>query len=83
MLQYHVDTLVGRDILGELEAPTSARDLPTVFYAVTERGISLLKQTNLYDEIAVWNDVYNHFPVPADLQEIEEIERPTPDWYEQ
>lgn len=50
---------------------------------MTERGISLLKQTNLYDEIAVWNDVYNHVPVPADLQGIEEIERPTPDWYEQ
>lgn len=81
-LQRHLDTLVGRNILVKLEAPKSDRDLPAVFYAVTERGISLLKQTNLYDEIAVWNNVYNHVPVPDDLPRIEEMERPTPNWYE-
>lgn len=82
-LQHHLDTLVSCDILVELDAPKNQRNLPSVFYAVTERGISLLKQTNLYDEIAVWNDVYNHVPVPEDLQRIEDMERPTPDWYDQ
>jgi len=81
-LQYHVDTLVERGILAKLDAPESQRDLPSVFYAVSERGIKLLKQVNLFDEIAVWNQVYAEVPTPDDLEKIEEMERPEPGWYE-
>lgn len=81
-LQYHLGTLVDRGILTKETAPETKRDLPSIFYAVTERGISLLKQLNLYDEIAVWHDVYSQVPTPDALQEIEAMDRPEPDWYE-
>lgn len=81
-LQYHIDTLVERGILTKLDAPASRRDLPNVFYAVSQRGIELLKRVNLYDEIAVWNQVYSHVPTPETLEKVEEMERPEPDWYE-
>lgn len=81
-LQYHIDTLVEREILAKQTAPENKRDLPSVFYAVSERGIELLKQVNLYDEIAVWNQVYSQVPTPEKLTKIEEMDRPEPDWYE-
>lgn len=81
-LQYHIDTLAERGILRKLDAPENKRDLPSVFYAVSERGIELLEQVNLYDEIAVWNQVYSQVPTPEGLEKIEEMERPEPVWYE-
>lgn len=81
-LQYHLDTLVEREILSKESAPENKRDLPSVFYAVTERGIKLLKRVNLYDEIAVWNQVYSDVPTPDALQDIEKMERPNPDWHD-
>jgi len=80
-LQYHLDTLVESGILTKETPPEIKRDLPSVFYAVSERGIDLLKQLNLYDEIAVWNDVYSQVSTPDELQEIEAMDRPEPDWY--
>lgn len=79
-LQYHVNTLVEQDILRKLDAPVSQRDLPTVFYAVSERGIRLLKRVNLYDEIAIWNQVYAQVSPPERLAKIEDMERPEPAW---
>jgi DNA-binding HxlR family transcriptional regulator len=81
-LQYHIDTLVERGILRKLDAPENKRDLPSVFYAVSERGIELLKQVNLYDEIAVWNQMYSQVPTPEGLKKIEDMERTEPDWYD-
>lgn len=81
-LQYHIDTLVERGILTKQTAPENKRGLPSVFYAVSKRGIELLKQVNLYDEIAVWNQVYSQVPTPEKLTKIEEMNRPEPDWYE-
>lgn len=81
-LQYHIDTLVENGIIAKLDAPENKRDLPSVFYAVSEHGIGLLKRADLYDEIAIWNQVYSEVPVPDDLQKIEEMDRPEPDWYD-
>lgn len=81
-LQYHLDTLVEKGILTKETPPETKRDLPSVFYAVSERGIDLLKQLNLYDEIAVWNNVYSQVSTPDELQEIEAMGRPKPDWYD-
>jgi len=81
-LQYHLDTLVEKGILTKETPPETKRDLPSVFYAVSERGIDLLKQLNLYDEIAVWNNVYSQVSTPDELHEIEAMDRPKPDWYD-
>jgi DNA-binding HxlR family transcriptional regulator len=81
-LQYHLDTLVERGLLTKETPPETKRDLPSIFYAVTERGINLLKQLSLYDEIAVWSELYSTVSTPDELQEIEAMERPEPDWYD-
>lgn len=81
-LQYHIDTLVERGILTKLSAPKIKRDLPSVFYGVSEYGIELLKRVNLYEEIAIWNQVYSQVPTPENLKRIEDMERPEPEWYE-
>lgn len=81
-LQYHLDMLVEKGILTKETPPEIKRDLPSVFYAVSEHGINLLKQLNLYDEIAVWNEIYASVPTPDELQRIEAMDRPEPDWYE-
>jgi len=78
-LQYHLDTLVEKGILSKEMPSETKRDLPSVFYAVSERGIDLLKQLNLYDEIAVWNELYSQVCTPDELQEIEAMDRPEPD----
>jgi len=81
-LQYHLDTLVENGLLTKETPPETKRDLPSVFYAVSERGIALLKQLNLYDEIAVWNELYSTVSTPDELKEIEAMDRPEPGWYE-
>jgi hypothetical protein len=80
--QYHIDTLVERGILTKLDAPENKHDLPSVFYAGSQRSVELLKQVDLYDEIVVWNQVYSQVPTPADLEKIEKVERPELDWFE-
>jgi len=81
-LQHNIDILVDRGILTEQTAPEDKGNLPSVFYAVSEHGIELLKQVNLYDGIAVWKQVYSQASTPEKLTKIEEMNRPEPDWYE-
>ncbi|ELZ21084.1 hypothetical protein C475_19038 [Halosimplex carlsbadense 2-9-1] len=81
-LQYHLDTLVVRGLLTKETPSETKRDLPSVFYAVSKRGIDLLKQLNLHDEIAVWNDLYSSISTPDELRQIEAMDRPEPEWYD-
>lgn len=84
-IRYHLRELVKRGIVTGLEIPTGERrrDIPNTFYAVTERGIHLLRQANLFEEIAVWKQVYEQMERTDRIAEIEAIDtRPTAAWYD-
>lgn len=81
-LQTHLDQLLDHGLLTIEPAPNPAGNAPLEFFAVTTLGIETLKRMNIYDEIAVWREVYNQVPTPDALTDIEEMERPTPNWYE-
>ncbi|NGM69207.1 hypothetical protein G6M89_09335 [Natronolimnobius sp. AArcel1] len=79
------------EIITDLKASESPvpNGIPRKYFAVTEYGISLLKQVNLYDQIGVLYDMYeaadlelpNSDARPVTLAEIETYEyRPTPNW---
>lgn len=82
-LQQHVSQLVDDGMLSVEEVSSQSDDLPSQFYAVTKRGIDRLQQWGIYSEVAIWNQVYGAVEVPPALQEIEEMDRPTPKWYSQ
>ncbi|WP_433633740.1 hypothetical protein [Halomicrococcus sp. NG-SE-24] len=89
----HLRDLHNRDtqIVAKLEPDTSPvpNGIPRVYFAVTEYGISLLKQADLYDQIGLLYDMYEAVDLqlpdadnqPVTLDEIENYDhRPTPDW---
>ncbi|AXR80695.1 hypothetical protein [Natrarchaeobaculum sulfurireducens] len=74
-----------------LEADSSPvpSGIPRKYYAVTEYGIDLLKQVNLYEQIGILYDMYEAAELelpdsetrPVTIEDIEEYEhRPSPDW---
>lgn len=93
----HLRDLIERDrpIIRPLEAETDGRvpnGIPRKYYAVTEYGISLLKQVGLYEQIGILYDAYAAADLklpdaderPVDINDIESYEhRPTPDWLAQ
>ncbi|NGM70269.1 hypothetical protein G6M89_14830 [Natronolimnobius sp. AArcel1] len=89
----HLRNLQNRDpkIVTVLEADASPvpNGIPRKYYAVTEYGIGLLKQVNLYDQIGILYDMYEAAELelpdigkrPVTIEEIEWYEhRPSPDW---
>lgn len=80
-VRYHLRELKNRGIVEDRKVPTGKRrgDLPNTFYTVTQRGIDLLKSMNLYEEIAVWRDVYDRMERTERIETIERMDRPTGD----
>jgi DNA-binding HxlR family transcriptional regulator len=89
----HLRELAGRDeqIVCTLEAETDEpvpNGIPRQYYAVTEYGIDLLKQIDMYEQIGLLYDMYNAADLtlpdterPVSIDEIEEYKhRPSPDW---
>lgn len=84
-IRYHLRELEHRGIVKGLEIPKGERkrELPNTFFAVTEKGIRLLKRANLYEEISVWNQVYQQMERTDRIDSIEAIgNRPEPEWYD-
>lgn len=90
----HLRELSDRDepIVMTLEIDTAnpvPNGIPRKYYAVTEYGISLLQQVNMYDQIGVLYDMYeaadlrlpNADDRPANIETIEDYpHRPKPEW---
>ena len=79
-IRYHLRKLEQREIVETLEIPKGERmrHLPNTFFAVTEKGVRLLKQANLFKEIEAWQQVYDQMERTKRIKEIEALEtRPT------
>lgn len=82
-INYHLGEMEARDVVTKLRIPTGERqrDLPSTFYAVTEKGIDLLERASLLDEVLVWQEMYDRMERSDEIARIEEMDRPEPDWY--
>ncbi|WP_124190527.1 hypothetical protein [Natrarchaeobius oligotrophus] len=89
----HLRDLQNQDpeIVTVLEANTSPvpNGIPRKYYAVTECGVDLLKQVNLYEQIGILYDMYEAAELelpdsderPVTITNIEKFEhRPSPTW---
>lgn len=78
-IQYHLHKLEDAGIVERLKLPKGerSRDLPSTFWAVTEKGQNLLRQAGLYEEIEHWRDLYGRMERTPEIREIEAMARPT------
>ena len=82
-IRRHLNALAERDrpFIAKLEAETRQHGIPWTYYAVTEYGIDLLKETDFYEPISLLYQAYKAAESTEEIQVIEEFEhRPTPDW---
>lgn len=79
-IQYHLRKLEDAGIVKKLKLPRGERmrDLPSTFWAVTEKGRRLLEQAGLSEEIAHWRDLYERMERTPRIREVEAMPRPTP-----
>ncbi|PSP75089.1 transcriptional regulator [Halobacteriales archaeon QS_1_68_20] len=79
-VQYHLRKLEEVGGVEKLKLPKGERkrDLPSTFWAVTEKGRRLLQQAGLYEEIDHWRDLYERMERTPSIREIEAMPRPTP-----
>lgn len=79
-IQYHLRKLEDAGVVERLKLPKGERmrDLPSTFWAVTEKGSRLLEQDGLYEEIDHWRDLYERMERTPEIREIEAMPRPTP-----
>lgn len=81
-IDYHLRELEQRAVVTKLKADTPRNDLPSTYWAVTERGVELLKQLGFYEEIAVLSEADDALERTERIREIEGFDgRPEPDWY--
>ena len=80
----HTDPPLITTLRADPPVPTG---IPGTYYAVTEDGITLLKQAGLYEQIGILHDLYSAADLTcpdASSVSIDEIEsydgRPTPEW---
>lgn len=90
----HLRELADRDkqIVRTLDAETDdpvPNGIPRQYYAVTEYGIDLLKQIDMYEQVGLLYDMYSAADLalpdteerPVGIEDIEQYEhRPSPDW---
>ncbi|WP_433632863.1 winged helix-turn-helix domain-containing protein [Halomicrococcus sp. NG-SE-24] len=70
-----------RPFVVQLEADTKQKGVPWKYYAVTEYGIELLKEADMYEGISVLYQAYQAMERTDEIRRIEEFtHRPTPDW---
>lgn len=76
-IHYYIEELEEQGVVQRLIIPeeVSGANIPNKFYEVTEEGEELLKNSNLYDEISLWKQIYDHMERTKRIQNIEKIER--------
>jgi len=81
-IDYHLRELETWDVVTRLKAEEPRNDLPSTYWAVTERGVELLERLGFYDEIAVLSEADAALERTERIRVIESFEgRPEPDWY--
>lgn len=82
-INYHLEEMIERDVVTKLKIPAGERqrDLPSTFYAVTEKGIDLLERANLLGEMLAWQEMYDRMERTDEIARVEAMDRPEPDWY--
>lgn len=83
-IRNHVKKLVERNIIAELTVDEERQltDFPWKFYAASKKGILLMMQNNIYDEIGVWSDMYDRMKKSGDITELETWgNKPSAPWY--
>jgi DNA-binding HxlR family transcriptional regulator len=81
-IDYHLREPESRDVVTRLKADEPRTDLPSTYWAVTERGIDLLQRLGFYEEIAVLSEADAALERTDRIRTIEAFEgRPEPDWY--
>jgi DNA-binding Lrp family transcriptional regulator len=78
-VQYHLRKLGDAGIIEKVKLSKGerTRDLPSMFFRVTEKGERLLKQANLYEEVETWREVYERMEYTPEIHEIESMPRPS------
>jgi len=81
-IDYHLRKLADRNVVRKLKADNPENDLPSTYWAVTERGVELLKRLGFYDEIGALSEADDALKRTDRIREIEAFPgRPEPDWY--
>ncbi|WP_331232243.1 winged helix-turn-helix domain-containing protein [Natronorarus salvus] len=78
-IEYHLNKLVEANIVEKQSLPPGERkrDLPSTFYGLTDEGWSILEKHGLTDEQPVWKAVNERVEKPPEIQEIEQMKRPS------
>lgn len=78
-IQDHLQRLIEVDVVETVEIPVGerSRDLPHVFYALTESGRQLLDDHGLLDEEDAWEDLYERVEKSEKIQTYEDAPRPS------
>jgi len=81
-IDYHLRQLAKHDLVVSLKADAPKNDLPNTYWAVTERGVELLKRLGFYEEVSVQSEADTALTRTERIQTIEQFPgRPEPDWY--
>ena len=83
MIEYRLMKLSERErpFITTLSVTPSSDHLPSTYYAVTERAISLLQTVNAYEGISLIYQMYQHMDQTDRIKEIEDLgDHPRPDW---
>ncbi|WP_227377419.1 hypothetical protein [Haladaptatus halobius] len=77
-IQDHLRRLVAVDVVETVEIPVGerSRDLPHVFYGLTESGRQLLVEHGLLDEAEAWQDLYARVEKTEKIRKDEDAPRP-------
>jgi len=76
----HLEKLREASIVGKAEIPVGerSRDLPHVFYYITEDAWDFFDRNNLFDR-DTWQDQYAKVDKTPEIQRVQEMERPDRD----
>lgn len=77
-IQYHLNKLIDVGVVEKRKLPKGERkrDLPSTFYALTERGRDFLDEHNLLAEESVWQAIHENVEKTPEIKKIEAMARP-------
>ena len=82
-IDYHLRELEEHSIVTRLEADNPQNELPSIYWAVTETGIAILRQLGFYEEISVLSEADDALERTPRIEAIEAFSgRPEPNWYD-